>query len=45
MIAVRKILRRVLVHVFQERLAALVILDRKARDFIIDRFGTSAIGA
>ena len=41
---VRTVLGQVPVHFVQEGLAALIVLDRKARDLIIDRFGVSSIG-
>ena len=38
------VLGQVSVHFTREGLAALIVLDRKARELIIDRFGVSSIG-
>ena len=40
----RTVLAQVPVHFVQEGLAALIVLDREARDLVIDRSGVSSIG-
>ena len=41
---VRTVLGQVPGHFFQHGIAALIVLDRKTRELIIDRFGFSSIG-
>ena len=44
MTTVRTVLGQIPGPLLQEGLAAVILLDRKARDLIIDRFGVSSIG-